>query len=87
MLTVIQGRDLGSNSSLLLPSGKETRQILPNILFQTCNAVYALHTQHFFFFACFAVSVFLLDLRKIKFILLIKIMTLSLVLFSSVSTY
>lgn len=36
---------------------------------------------------CFAVSVFLSDLRKIKFILLIKIMTLSLVLFSSVSTY
>lgn len=36
---------------------------------------------------CFAVSAFLSDLRKIKFILLIKIMTLSLVLFSSVSTY
>lgn len=35
MLTFISGTDLDSNSNLSLPSGKEIRQGLPHIFFQT----------------------------------------------------
>lgn len=83
MLTFISGTDLGSNSNLSLTSGKEIRQGLPHIFFQTL--LYICLIFYFFLglfcvFACFAVSLFLLDLRKMKFISLIKIMTLSRVL-------